>query len=89
MWRRCTDEKHRAWMYYGGRGIRIDPRWADFAVFLDEMGPRPSKKHTLDRLDTDGDYCFMNCAWATWKQQANNRRKAGTQLPESEIENVF
>ena len=65
-------EKYEPW---AGRGIEICERWADFANFLADMGPRPSPHHSLDRRDNDGNYEPGNCRWATAKQQANNRRK--------------
>lgn len=85
MWRRVLDDKHLSYKYYGGRGIRVDDRWSIFANFLEDMGKRPSRSHTLDRLDVDGDYEPLNCMWATKKQQANNRRRSGRQLPESNV----
>lgn len=57
---------------YMDRGIAIDPRWDDYAVFLADMGERPVGK-TLDREDNDLGYSKENCKWSTPKEQANNR----------------
>lgn len=73
--RRCTDPKDPAYSRYGGRGIAVSPRWStSFAAFYADMGPRPSKRHTLDRLDNDGDYAPGNCEWRLWEDQNRNRR---------------
>lgn len=72
---RCENTKHPAFATYGGRGIRICEQWRhDFAAFLAHVGPRPSPKHSIDRINGNGNYEPGNVRWATSKEQNNNRR---------------
>lgn len=74
---RCSNPKLRSYKWYGGRGITICDRWREsFDAFLSDMGKRPSPKHSIDRIDNDGNYEPGNCRWATAVVQANNKRQA-------------
>jgi hypothetical protein len=71
---RCDNPKTEWYENYGGRGIKYCDRWKDFEMFYLDMGGRPSKDHTLERKENDGDYEPSNCKWATRIEQARNFR---------------
>ncbi len=72
---RCYDEKNQAYPSYGGRGILMSDEWRNsFQAFFNDMGKRPSIKHSIERIENDKGYFNGNCKWATKKEQARNRR---------------
>lgn len=71
---RCNNPKATGYKYYGGRGIRVCQEWNEsIDKFVEDMGPRPSLNHSIDRIDLNKGYCKDNCRWATHKEQARNK----------------
>lgn len=93
MIRRCGDPTHVAYHHYGGRGILVCERWKDFYNFLKDMGPRKSRKQSLERKDPDKGYQPDNCVWLEKRLQGRNKRntiklphpKTGAMVPAAEV----
>lgn len=70
---RCYYKKHNRYHNYGGRGIIVCNRWLNsFKFFLQDMGEKPTPKHSIDRIDVNGNYEPSNCSWATPQEQGAN-----------------
>jgi hypothetical protein len=81
---RCYHKANQSYEKYGGRGITVCERWLSnrknggktsegFKNFIKDMGPKPSEKHSLDRINNDQGYFPENCRWATRTEQQLNR----------------
>lgn len=74
MLQRCYNPKNKRYYRYGGRGIIVCERWIEsLSNFIEDVGIRPGKNYSIDRINNDGNYDKINCRWATPKEQAQNR----------------
>lgn len=71
---RCVNPKNKRYANYGGRGITVCKRWHNFEHFYADMGPRPSPKHSIERVNNDGNYEPSNCVWLLMNLQTANRQ---------------
>lgn len=71
---RCENPFHKSYPSYGGRGISVCERWKRFENFIQDLGPRPSKDYSVERIDNNGNYEPSNVKWATRLEQMSNLR---------------
>jgi len=87
MKRRCYNKSYDHYQAYGGRGITVCDKWKNsYVAFLNDVGRKPTPKHSIDRIDVDGNYEPKNVRWATQLEQDNNRQNTiFVQFQEKEV----
>lgn len=73
--RRCNDKRSISYKHYGARGISVCNEWKNsFVKFYDwAMANGYKQGLTIDRIDSNKDYCPENCRWVDFLTQQNNK----------------
>lgn len=71
---RCYNKKSKMYKYYGGRGIKVSKRWLNLDNYIKDLGEKPFKNASVDRINNGGNYSKKNCKWSTKLEQSRNRR---------------
>lgn len=83
---RCENMRDPSFKNYGARGIKVCSVWKEsFFQFLKDIGPKPSSKHSIDRINNDGDYEPKNCWWTTPACQGINKRRLVCRLNGADV----
>lgn len=74
---RCFRKENISYPLYGGRGITVCEEWAKSFMAFREWALKNgyAENLSIDRTDSNGNYCPENCRWVTAKEQSNNTRR--------------
>lgn len=82
---RCMNKNHKKYQYYGGRGISVCDRWTEkgngYINFIEDMGYRPTNKHSIERINVNGNYEPSNCIWIPISEQSVNKTHSAVVKP--------
>lgn len=82
---RCSNKNNKKYPQYGGRGIVVCDRWKDegngYDNFIEDMGYKPEKNYSIERVDVNGNYEPSNCTWIPMKDQQKNKTTSAIVLP--------
>lgn len=71
---RCNNANNNNYQYYGGKGVKICDDWYNYQLFRDWAYAHGYQDDlSIDRVDSNGDYCPDNCRWIPLSQQSSNR----------------
>ena len=86
MWARCRGDCEHFRKYYSH--IKVCKRWKKFENFILDLGRRPTKKHSLERVNNEKGYCPSNCKWLLLKYQARNKRNTIKKLYKNKLRSI-
>lgn len=71
---RCMYPSQKHYPNYGGRGIKVCEVWQNFDEFYKwAIANGYTDDLSIDRIDSDGNYCPENCRWSTSLEQCRNK----------------
>lgn len=76
MKQRCHNENAKDYHFYGARGISVCEKWRDsFDAFIEDIGYRPGKDYSIERINVNGNYAPGNVKWIRRFMQHRNTRR--------------
>lgn len=76
MRQRCYNQNDQAYKNYGGKGVKVCEEWHTFKFFMEwALNNGYQDGLTIERKDSNGDYCPSNCEWITRAENCRRARK--------------
>lgn len=87
MLNRCYSKKDKNYRWYGEKGIKICDEWTNDYFAFEQWALSHGYKEglTIDRKDSNKDYCPENCRWIS--RVNNSKYKSSTVL--TEVDGIF